>query len=96
MLGYFYFFTSPPQVRLQGTVILDTSSPENLYLTNAIYLENPTAFTDRIYLNFQDDATLNASLSKTLIVSGYLRTVNIGDGESITELKVSKVEPVQP
>ena len=74
----------------------DTATYENLYFTNAIYLQDPTTTKDTIYLRFRDDAAMNAVIDKRVIVSGQLHAVDIGDGEKVTELDVLRVERIEP
>lgn len=99
-VGTFLYFktrtvSSQPTIPLSGTVTLDTASYPNLYLNNAIYLDNPTVSDRRIYLDFQDDATMNEALGKTVTVVGTLQTVDIGDGEEVTEMDVLRIEPIE-
>ncbi len=81
-----------PEISFKGRAVLDTATYQNPYLNNAIYLDNPALTEDRIYLFFQDDITMNAIIGKKVTVSGFLKTVNIGDGLDVTELTVVNVE----
>ena len=82
----------PPKIRISGMAVLDSATHQNAYLHNAKYLENPTLTGGRIYLSFQDDATMNAAIGKMVALTGHLRTVDIGDGRRVTELTVVNVE----
>jgi hypothetical protein len=72
MFGYTLASKKPPKVRFQGLVRLDTASHNNAYLSNAIYLQNPTLGLDKIYLNFRDDAVMNAAINRR-----FLRVIRI-------------------
>ncbi len=91
-IWYFKGVFTPPEIRLNGMAVLDSASHQNPYLNNAIYLENPIPTGGRIYLQFQDNATMNATIGKMVTVNGHLRTVDIGDGQHVTELDVINVE----
>jgi hypothetical protein len=96
MFGYTLASKKPPKVRFQGLVRLDTASHNNAYLSNAIYLQNPTLGLDKIYLNFRDDAVMNAAINRRISATGHLQTVEIGDGQSVVALDVVTVEHIKP
>lgn len=96
MFGYLNIVRIQPEIRFYGTPVLDSASYENPYFNNAIYLENPTAVGGRIYLRFQDDGALNAAINQRVAISGRLKTVDVGEGEQVTELEVLRIEPVEP
>lgn len=96
MVWYLTIFKPQPTISLDGMTTFDTATYENLYFTNAIYLQDPTIVKDTIYLRFRDDAAMNAVIDKRVVVSGQLNTVDIGDGETVTELDVLRVERIEP
>jgi hypothetical protein len=96
MFWYLTIFKPQPTISLGGMTTFDTATYENLYFTNAIYLQDPTIVKDTIYLRFRDDDAMNAVIDKRVVVSGKLNTVDIGDGEKVTELDVLRVEQIKP
>jgi len=96
MFWYFNIFKPQPTIRFSGIAVLDTASYKNLYFNNSIYFQDSTIVVDKIYLRFQDDVAMNAVIDKKVVVSGRLKTVDIGDGESVTELQVLNVESIEP
>lgn len=81
-----------PVLACTGRVQLDTTSPEDLRLNGAIFVDNSGAHNGRIYLRFRDDAAMNDAIGKNATLTGALKATRIDDGRYISELLVGHVE----
>lgn len=81
-----------PMLACSGRVQLDTTSPEDLRLNGAVFIENSGAYNGRVYLRFTSDAARNHAIGKNATLTGVLRAVRIDDGNYISELLVGKIE----
>ncbi|MGB4811357.1 MAG: hypothetical protein WBP13_02595 [Methylophilaceae bacterium] len=87
-------FNGSAMVSLAGVAMVDTATHEDSLLDGAIILNKPTFSKERIYLRFQDEATMNAAIGKSLLVTGALKNTTLDSGQKILELKVSKINGV--
>ncbi len=81
-----------PVLACTGRVQLDTTSPEDLRLNGAIFIDNSGAHNGRIYLRFKDDAAMNEAIGKNATLTGALKAIRIDDGKYISELLVGHIE----
>lgn len=93
--GYLTIRRALPVASFAGQVQLDTASHEDLRLEHGIFIENHGAPLGRVYLRFHDNKIMNDTIAKKVTVSGRLRSTRLDNGNSITELLVESVSPIE-
>ncbi len=92
MFGYVHFQRHDPVMSCTGRVQLDTASHEDLRLNNAVFIDDLDAPRGQMYLRFRNDRAMNEAIGKHVTATGPLKSVQLENGESITELQVSNIQ----
>lgn len=92
MFGCISFRQRDPVMSCSGSVQLDATSNNNLGLDNAIFIDDPDAPSGRMYVRFKNDRSMNDAIGKRVKVTGPLKSVQLDNGASITELEAADIQ----
>lgn len=92
MFGYVGSQRRDPVMNCTGRVQLDTASHEDLRLNNAIFIDDLDAPRGRMYLRFKTDKSMNDAIGKYVTATGPLKSVQLDNGEFMTELWVDDIQ----